>query len=43
MDTLMSQCSARGDEWADRVQARLLAVHDLPATDAMSFILIVVL
>ena len=34
MDTLMSQCSARGDEWADRVRARLLAVHDLPAADA---------
>ena len=35
MDTLLSQCSTRRDEWADRVQARLLAVHHLHTADAI--------
>ena len=33
--TLLDQCFTRRDAWVDRVRAWLLAVHDLPATDAV--------
>ena len=34
-DTLLEQCFTRRDIWADRVRARLLAVNDLHAADAV--------
>ena len=34
-DTILKICSERGDEWSDTIRARLLNVHDLPATEAV--------
>ena len=35
MHTLLEHCSIRRDDWADGVRAILLAVHHLPAADAV--------
>ncbi len=34
-ESLLQQCYTRKDTWAERVQARILHVHDLPAADAI--------
>ena len=34
-DSLLKKCEERNDVWANRVKARLLAVHDLMAADAL--------
>ena len=33
--TILNECEARGDEWAETVRARIQSVHDLPAADAI--------
>jgi hypothetical protein len=34
-ETILNECEARGDEWAEVVRARIQSVHDLPAADAI--------
>ena len=34
-DAILAVCRERGDAWGDAVQARMLHVHDLHATDAV--------
>ena len=34
-DMILRICSERKDEWSEKVRARLLNVHDLPAADAV--------
>ena len=33
--TIIELCSARGDDWADKVRGRIEYVNDLPAVDAV--------